>query len=317
MRLGRAGIYFVFAALAALTVADAFAQAGKQPPRPTRRPMPKPEWLDPDHTTPSGTSYETFQSKSLGAAVSCLVYLPPDYEQGAKRYPVIYWLHGLGGTQRGAATIFVSRFDVAVRSGSVSPAMVVCVNGMVNSFYNDWVDGTRPVESVIIKDLIPHIDGTYRTVARREGRVIQGYSMGGYGAGHLGFKYPELFGTVIIDAGALFSEMARSTSAMAPIFKGAWGDDVARFKAEHPAQLARKNAERLRGKTKIRIGVGDQDMLLVRNRELHELLDQLEIAHEWELVAGVSHNSAKYYEKLGSQAFAIHCRAFEALAKSP
>src|SRR5262245_14983104 len=151
---------------------------------------PKAEWVDPNKEAPNGTKYQTFPSKVLGADVSYLVYLPPGYTRETKRYPVIYWLHGLGGNQRAGAQRLVPHVDTAIRKGTLPPAIVVSVNGMVTSFYCDWANGQRPIESVIIKDLIPHVDQTYRTVARREGRVIQGYSMGGFGAGHLAFKYP-------------------------------------------------------------------------------------------------------------------------------
>src|SRR6185369_9525377 len=114
------------------------------------------------------------------------------------------------------------------------PAIVVAVNGMVNSFYCDWVGGDMPMESVIIKDLIPYIDRTYRTISQREGRLVQGYSMGGYGAGHLGLKYPEVFGSVCVDAGALVTDAAVDGPLFTPVFKG----DKERFLAEHPLQLA-------------------------------------------------------------------------------
>ena len=161
---------------------------------------PKGESVDPNRNEPNGTEYQTFSSKVLGAKVSYLIYLPPGYEQETKRYPVIYWLHGLGGNQRGGATSFVPQVDNAIRKGALPPAIVVVVNGRVSSFYCDWANGKLPIESVIVQDLIPHIDKTYRTVAQRQGRVIQGYSMGGYGAAHLAFKYPEVFGAVVVDA---------------------------------------------------------------------------------------------------------------------
>ena len=88
-------------------------------------------------------------------------------------------------------------------AGKIPEMIVVLVNGMKDSFYNDSPDGKWPIESVIIKELIPHIDKTYRTLAHRETRAIEGYSMGSYGAAHLGFKYPELFGIVGVNAGAL------------------------------------------------------------------------------------------------------------------
>ena len=279
-----------------------------------RRPMPKAEWLDPDRGAPNGTQYKTFQSKVLGREVSYLVYLPPGYEQGRQRYPVIYWLHGMGGNQRGGAIMFVPHVQAAIKEGVLPPAIVVLVNGMVKSFYCDSSDGQCPMESVIIKDLIPHVDEAYRTIARREGRVIEGYSMGGSGAGHLGFKYPELFGTVVINAGALIDPSLASIPKDGPLF-GVFGADNARRVAEYPRELARKNADKLRAKTNIRIGCGSLDSLLPRNQDLHELLTQLDIKHEYEVVPGVAHNSGLYYRKLGTKVFEFHRGCLEAQDK--
>jgi endo-1,4-beta-xylanase len=179
---------------------------------------------------------------------------------------------------------------------------VVLVNGMVKSFYCDSTDGQCPMESVIIKDLIPHVDETYRTVAGRKGRVVEGYSMGGYGAGHLGFKYPELFGTVVVNAGALLEPDLPFTPKDGPMY-GVFGNDKTRRVAEHPRELARKNADKLRDRTSIRIGCGSLDSLLPRNQELHEVLTQLGIKHDFEVVPGVAHNSSLYYRKLGTSEF--------------
>ena len=240
-----------------------------------KKTWPKAEWVDSNHNEPNGTKYQTFASKMLGADVSYLVYLPPGYDKDTKKYPVIYWLHGLGGNQRAGASLFVPHVDAAIRKGALPPAMVVSVNGMVTSFYCDWANDKRPIESVLIKDLIPHSDKTYRTVAQREGRVIQEYSMGGFGAAHLGFKYPEVFGTVIVDAGALGGEDVFNDSNLADLFKEIFADGKERFLAEHPNQLVEKNAGKIRNKMNIRIGCGKDDGLLAMNRDLHELLGRL------------------------------------------
>jgi endo-1,4-beta-xylanase len=270
-----------------------------------KRPMPKGEWLEPDHTAPNGSQYKTFQSKTLNREVSYLIWLPPGYEQAGKRYPVIYWLHGMGGNQRGGATMFLPHVEAAIKEGVLAPVIVVLVNGMVTSFYCDSSDGKCPMESVIIKDLIPHVDATYRTIAKREGRVIEGYSMGGYGAGHLGFKYPELFGTVVIDAGALIDFNLLNVPKGGPM-SGVFGTDNDRRVAEFPLTLARKNADKLRDKTHIRIGCGSRDGLLPRNEALHEVLTQLNIKHDYEIVPDVAHAAQLYYEKLGTKMFAFH-----------
>ena len=78
----------------------------------------------------------------------------------------------------------------AMQKGDMPQCIVVFVQGLPIGWYNNSVDGTMPVEDVVIKDLIPHIDATFRTIASREGRGIDGMSMGGYGSLHLGFKYP-------------------------------------------------------------------------------------------------------------------------------
>jgi endo-1,4-beta-xylanase len=262
-----------------------------------RREPPRGAWLDPVLEAPGGTKYATFVSNILwGTECSYLVYLPPDYEkESSKRYPVIYWLHGYGGNQRVGAQVFIPRLAAAIKQGSLPPAICVSVNGVGASFYRDNPNGSLPVESVIVKDLIPHVDRTYRTIALREGRVIQGFSMGGYGAGHLGFKYPELFGTVLIDAGAMADEF---------------------FPDEHPNKLARQNSDKLRGRTRIRIGIGSEDDLLPSDLALHKLLDELKIEHEYRVVPGVGHNSPQYYDALGSEMFAPHRAAFERLAEA-
>jgi endo-1,4-beta-xylanase len=308
-------LLFAAVAVSAAAPPPAAGQAGEPKKQPDKKSWPKAEWADPNRGAPNGTKYQTFRSKVLGAEVSYLVYLPPGYEKGKGRYPVIYWLHGLGGNQRAGASLFVPHVDAAIRKGALPPALVVSVNGMVNGFYCDWANGKRPVESVIVKDLVPHIDATYRTLARREGRVIQGYSMGGYGAAHLGFKYPELFGTVVVDAGALIGEPALKGPRMGELFKEIFGGKTERFWAEHPARLVEKNVDRIRGRTNVRVGVGKDDGLLPRNRELHELLGKLKIEHEYEVVPGVAHSGVNYYKKLGAKGFEFHRRVFESPGK--
>ncbi len=90
--------------------------------------------METNQTAPNGTQYQTFSSKVLGHDVSYLIYLPPDYDKDpSKRYPVLYWLHGMGGNQRGGATMFVPHLAEATQKGILSPTIVILVNGMVNA----------------------------------------------------------------------------------------------------------------------------------------------------------------------------------------
>jgi endo-1,4-beta-xylanase len=275
---------------------------------PAQPAAPEPAFLDPDRTAPAGTQYRTFHSQTVQGEVSYLIYLPPDYQaSGERRYPVIYWLHGKGGSERSGAS-FVAQLDAAIKAGVSPAAIAVLVNGLRDSRYYDSHDGRRPVETVFIRDLIPHIDATYRTLARRESRALEGFSMGGFGSAHLGFKYPDLFGVVSIMSGALLDD--DSVTTIADLYQKNFGGNQAYFHAGSPWVLVRDNAARIRGRTAIRIGVGDQDPLLERDTKYHELLDSLNIRHEFFTVPGVAHEQGKFYALRGVPGFEFYRQAF-------
>jgi hypothetical protein len=82
-------------------------------------------------------------------------------------------------------------FDPAIRAGKVPPMLIVFPNGLPNGMWCDSKDGRTLMETMLVKELIPHIDVTFRTPAARDGRIIEGFSVGGYGAARLGRKYHE------------------------------------------------------------------------------------------------------------------------------
>ncbi len=261
-------------------------------------------WLDPNPSEPTGTHYRTFKSDLAKSEVSYLIYLPPDYETNAsRRYPVVYFLHGYTANLR-AGVMFVRPMDAAIRAGKAPAMIVVLVNGITGSYYCDSRDGKWPVDSVITKELIPHIDQTYRTMAGRETRAVEGFSMGGYGAAHLGFKHPDLFGMVSIRAGALTdsAEWGPLEGALGGRRKLMQSAPQDYFEANDLATLIRRNAEGIRGRTKIRIAVGSDDGLRPANEALHQFLTKLKIEHEFEIVPGVGHDSSKLYLMLGERA---------------
>jgi endo-1,4-beta-xylanase len=265
-------------------------------------------WLDPDRTEPAGMKYRTFSSRLAGGEVSYLIYLPPTYEfERNRRFPAVYWLHGRGGNQRGSGWV-AQRLDRAIREGKAPAMILVGVNGLPFSSYVDSADGKSPVQSVIVKELIPHVDQTYRTIGRREGRAIEGFSMGGAGAPKIAFKFPELFGAVSILAGALHD--ADSIAQRGDTFQTIYGGSRAYFDANSPWMLAEKNAAAVRGRTHVRITVGDKDGLLERNREYHLLLERLGIGHGFRIIEGVAHNGAALYDGLGPDNWRFFEEAF-------
>lgn len=140
----------------------------------------------------------TFRSASLGEERSYNVLLPVGYDPGgARRYPVLYLLHGKSGDN----TDWSKRAPLREAVGQ-APLIVVMPDGD-DGWYVDWADGVHRYEAQIVRDLIPHVDGTYRTLGTREGRAVAGLSMGGYGALKMALAHPDLFVSAASVSGAL------------------------------------------------------------------------------------------------------------------
>lgn len=228
--------------------------------------------------------YKTFDSKTAGEKVSYLIYLPPDYEKATdQRYPVVYWLHGIGGSQQGVPTM-TQNLTQAIADGKAPPMIMVFVNGMIRS---GWSDSQYPVETVAIKELIPHVDATYRTRATREGRMVEGFSMGGSGAAKWGLKYPDLFGSISVLDGAM-----RTSED---------GND--------PWTLAEKNAAAIKDRTPMRI-VTRTTGLAGANERFHEQLEGLGVPHEFHKIPDAPHSPNPLYAGLGDKNWEFYKKAF-------
>jgi enterochelin esterase-like enzyme len=266
--------------------------------------QPGPQWVTPAVSAPR-LQHRTFDSAAAKTKVSYHIYTPETYDTATeRRFPVLYWLHGSGGGMPGIAPL-VAHFDAAIRAGKTPPMLVVFVNGLVNGMYCDWKDGSTPLETVMIKELLPHIDATFRTIAAREGRLIEGFSMGGYGAARLGFKHHDLFGAVsILGGGPLqpdFTEAPRAgPRGRDRILQTVFGGDLEYFKMQSPWRIAEQNAAALRRGIRVRQVIGDRDETLRFNRAFHEHLTKLEIPHHYRELPGIGHNPKAVLDALGA-----------------
>ncbi|MCC7498845.1 MAG: hypothetical protein IT160_14785 [Bryobacterales bacterium] len=241
-------------------------------------------------------THHAFYSKAMRTEIGYNVFLPPGYqEEKVRRYPVIYWAHGRDGNEYKDIGNAIYAYS-AIAAGQLGPLIIVFVNGLAQSCYLDSSDGKYMSETYIIRELIPHIDSTYRTIATRDGRGISGMSMGGFGCLHLAFKYPEVFSSVVSYGATLLDpndERARS-------FRRMLNFDVSELMAEHPFALARKHADALRGHMGIRIVCGTRDKtMLPSNRQLHELLSEIGIDHEYEELSPYGHDINGMYARAG------------------
>jgi S-formylglutathione hydrolase FrmB len=179
----------------------------------------------------------TFYSAAMAGVVHADVLLPSGYTT-ARRYPVLYLLHGGGGSFGD----WITMGDAEHIVGGL-PLIVVMPEGGPDGWYSDWygtVPGTAgpaPAwETFHIGELIPWIDAHYSTIPDRSGRAIAGLSMGGYGAMEYASRYPDLFSVAGSFSGAVdldyTSPAGWSVPALAwlvgdtPPASCAWGDPV-------------------------------------------------------------------------------------------
>jgi enterochelin esterase-like enzyme len=277
-----------------------------------------PLWVLPEVDAPR-VQRVLFDSKAAGRQVSCHVFTPEGYERDKEgRFPVLYWLHGTGGGLPGIAPVS-AWFDAAIREGKIPPMLVVFPNGLASSMWCDSKDGAVPMETIVIKELLPHIDATFRTLANREGRIIEGFSMGGYGAARLGFKYPQLFGAVsVLAGGPLGLDFAGPRATANPaererILQAAFGGDLDYYRAQHPITLAEQQADAVRGKGIVRIAVGSRDSSGPLNRAYSEHLTKLKIDHSFSVVPEASHDTLALLQGLGEANWEFYQKAFASI----
>lgn len=231
-----------------------------------------------------------FDSKSLGAPVTYVAYLPADYETSKTSYPVIYALHGMfensGFLERRGLT---PQIDELVKSGTAPNAIIVTVDGGNNLFVNS---SKGKYQDMVTKDLVEYIDKNYRTIAKREGRALLGVSMGGYGALNIAFSHPDVFGVVATHSAMLLTEIptieAGARGGQMRAFTGVFGEpvDPAVWTADDPLELAKTVDAKKVPALYFDCGGQDRYGLFKGNEALHTILDGRKIANDFSISPG-------------------------------
>jgi enterochelin esterase-like enzyme len=280
------------------------------------------------------------------------VYLPPGYErESARRYPVVYVLHGFLGSPNdftkptfGGMTV-QGAMDTLIASRRVQEMIVVVPNGNNGNGGSFYVNSpaTGNWGDYLLRDVIPWVDRTFRTIPSAAGRGLAGHSMGGYAALVQGMQHPELFGAIYamspccVDVPAEFgpqnpvwakARAARTRDDFWRMLKAGdpwpihvlaglsvWFPDtlraplyvswpevhqgkfdsafVARWQAQLPIELARKNVAALKGLRGLRIDAGMSDQyahIPIATRAFSQRLADLNVAHVFELYDGDHRN---------------------------
>jgi S-formylglutathione hydrolase FrmB len=292
---------------------------------------------------------DSLWSQALGTHKRYVIWLPPSY-QGApeRRYPVAYYLHGVGGdetnwTRRGGLD---ATLDSLVAAGM--PEMIVVMPDGDDGWYTTWNSlgdyagcrRNRPAlsedaasycvpwphyDDYVARDLVGHVDRTYRTIPDRRQRGIAGLSMGGYGAITLALSYPEVFAAAASHSGVLVP-MAREGeggprsdrrryppldslrvaygSRLWALMEPAFGKDTLAWLARDPLHRADRLARSDRSLVpRLFVDCGTDDSLIRQNRAFRRGMERLGVpvtyaewpgSHSWDYWSRHAGESARW-----------------------
>ncbi|GIF73929.1 alpha/beta hydrolase-fold protein [Asanoa siamensis] len=232
-------------------------------------------------------------SAALGGSIDYTVYLPYGYDPAAAtRYPALYLLHGRGDTMQ-AWTRVKADLDRLIAEGTVPPVIAVLPDAPWSSRGNYYVDSSytgaddpgRPVETALTRDLVSHVDATYRTAAHRGARLVGGYSMGGAGALRYALAHPDLFANALVLSPAVYKPLPPADSSAREF--GAFGsgdstfDDEVYQRLNYPALLTGRDPDL---PVRMYIAVGDDEWANP---------DPADAAHDLDYEAATLYNSVR------------------------
>ena len=233
-------------------------------------------------------------SRALERMTAANVIVP---EAGAGPFPVLYLLHGLSDDY--TAWVRQTRIE---QYAAEYPFIIVMPDGG-RGYSTDAQDGER-YESAVVCDLIPFIDGTFRTDARRAGRAIGGLSMGGYGALKLALGHPDLFASATSHSCSRALTWTHEPLSREQKFTRVFGIDP----RGGPGDLftLTQGLDR-RMLPALRLDCGTEDPLLEGNRRFHQHLERLAFPHEYAEFAGG--HTWGYWDQRIQEALHFHQRA--------
>jgi len=235
-------------------------------------------------------------SNILNWNVNYCIYLPPDYDQSMRNYPVVYLLHGYGDkewgwVQFGEVNVAADR---AIAAREIPPMIIVMPEARLTFYVNDY-RGRQRYEDMFIREFIPYIDKRYRTRADKEFRGVSGLSMGGYGALMFSMRYPNTFSACAAFSAAVWrhedlvgEEASREYNrGLKDLFGPLENGQLPKhFRLHNPLDLAKGMPADTLKKVRYYIDCGDDDFLIQGNMALHEAMLTRKIPHEFRVRDG-------------------------------
>jgi S-formylglutathione hydrolase FrmB len=265
------------------------------------------------------------KSRILGETVHYCVLLPPSYDSASKnhsshRYPVLYFLHGLGENEQ---TLFKTGgwnlIEDLRQQHRISDFLIVTPEAKA-SFYVNSADGKVRYSDFFLQEFVPYIETNYRIQRERPTRAITGISMGGYGALRFAFAHPDMFSAVSAQSAALMTESPqelnaalRSGTPLGRLLGSVFGNPISvpHWKENDPFLLARKKKVGI-GRLAIYFNCGrdDEYEFEVGAAALDKQLQEEHIKHEFHLYPG--NHSASYFGAHIAEVMEFHSKQFAA-----
>ena len=268
---------------------------------------------------PSASAYgrvecNTVPSKILDRGVPYCIVLPASFDADkAKRFPILYELHGLGDNEQFFVHSGLWNLVEDLWEGGKLKEFLIATPAGGASFYINSKEGKVRYEDFLLREFFPLMEKRYRVSPGRANRAISGVSMGGYGALHLAFRHPQLFSAVSAHSAALIEKLPAFVNApespRARVLGGVFGSppDSAFWDANSPLVLA--HSAKLSG-MKIYFDCGDQDDFGFEAgaAALDRILTARKIPHEFHIYPG-RHDPA-YFAAHIPASLAFHSRLF-------
>lgn len=228
--------------------------------------------IEPQKCAHGSVVMDFFQSQVSKKLERIYVYLPPDYMVSGKRYPVLYLQHGHGENETTWVTQGRMNFiaDNLIAAHKACPAIIVMCNGMLTSEEDGCVHlcYAEGFPRMLVDEVIPFIEGRYRTFADAEHRAMAGLSMGSIQTSIITLNYPDLFRYIGLFSGFVQDPLTGYTGHLSP-------NKLEYFKNRFKVYFR---------------GIGDKDIFLQYFLSDDELLERYDIScdrriyeggHEW------------------------------------
>ncbi|WP_026462113.1 alpha/beta hydrolase [Adhaeribacter aquaticus] len=222
----------------------------------------------------------TIESPSMHKSIKAGIVIPQSYTKSKTNYPVLYLMHGFSGTFRSWLTKTTDKQQLRKLADQYNIIIVTPDGGYASWYMDSPINQESQFETFFTKELITKIDGSYRTIRNRNGRVISGLSMGGHGALYLATHHPELYCAATSMSGAVdISDIVSKDTE--PHFSAILGSREANAALYQEHSVVFMVDKMRNNNVKMLIECGTEDFLIDSNRELHRRLLYGKIPHEY------------------------------------